>query len=72
MFTNILLPLSLFIIIQIYIFCLDMKITEEIITNDDNKITNYFKLMKSKGDVTILMILLITFYSFFGKIFTIF
>ena len=36
MFTSILLPLSLFIIIQIYIFSLNIELTEEIITNDNN------------------------------------
>jgi len=72
MFTNILLPLSLFIIIQIYIFSLNIELTEKIITDDNNKLTNYMKLMTNHSDITVLMIILITFYSIFGKIFMLF
>lgn len=72
MFTNILLPLSLFIIIQIYIFSLNIELTEKIITNDNNKLTNYIKLMTTQSDITVLMLILIIFYSIFGKIFILF
>ena len=72
MFTKILLPFSLFIIIQIYICCLDIKKTEKIIANDDNKIQNYIELMKTHSDISVLMIILITVYFFFGGLLSLF
>ena len=72
MFTKILLPLSLFIIIQIYICCLDIKKTEKIIANDDNKIENYIELMKTHSDISVLMIILITVYFLFGGLLSLF
>ena len=72
MFTKILLPISLFIIIQIYICSLDVKTTEEIIANNDNKLDNYIKLMKNKSEITILMIILIIIYSTFGGLLSLF
>ena len=71
MFTKILLPFSLFIIIHVYIFCLDIKKTELILTDDSNKLQNYISLMKDKSDITILMIILIIIYSTFGGLLTI-
>jgi len=72
MFTKILLPISLFIIIQIYICSLDVKTTEEIIANNDNKLDNYIKLMKNKSEITILMVILIIIYSTFGGLLSLF
>lgn len=72
MFTSILLPVSLFIIIQIYIFTLDIPKTEKIFTEDDKRITNYIELMKNKSDITILMIILIVIYWFLGGILSLF
>tara|TARA_B100001248_G_C27391854_1_gene462870 strand:+ start:2977 stop:3195 length:219 start_codon:yes stop_codon:yes gene_type:complete len=72
MFTKILLPFSLFIIIQIYICCLDIKKTEKIIANDDNKIQNYIELMKTHSDISVLMIILITVYFLFGGLLSLF
>ena len=72
MFTSILLPISLFIIIQTYIFTLDMSKTEKIFTEDDKRISNYIELMKGKSDVSILMIILIIIYWFMGGILSIF
>ena len=72
MFTSILLPVSLFIIIQIYIFTLDISTTEKILTEDNKRISNYIQLMKDKSDVSILMIILIIIYWFFGGILSLF
>mgnify|MGYP007072218497 CR=1 FL=1 len=72
MFTSILLPISLFIIIQTYIFTLDIPQTEKILTEDDKRITNYIQLMKNKSDVSILMIILIMIYWFMGGILSLF
>ena len=72
MLSSILLPLSLFIIIQLYIFSLNMELTEKIIADDNNKISNYTSLMLKHSDITVLMIILITFYSLFGKLFILF
>lgn len=72
MFTSILLPVSLFIIIQIYIFTLDISKTEKILIEDNKRISNYIQLMKDKSDVSILMIILIIIYWFFGGILSLF
>jgi len=72
MFTKILLPISLVLIIHIYIFCLDLKKSEEIIANNDNKISNYLALMKDKSDITILMIILVIIYATFGGLLSLF
>ena len=72
MFTKILLPISLILIIHIYIFCLDLKKSEEIIANNDNKISNYLSLMKDKSDLTILMIILVIIYATFGGLLSLF
>ena len=72
MFTSILLPISLFIIIQTYIFTLDIPQTEKILTEDNTRITNYIQLMKNKSDVSILMIILIMIYWFMGGILSLF
>lgn len=72
MFTKILLPISLIIIIHIYIFCLDVTKSEKIIANDNNKISNYLSLMKDKSDITILMIILVIIYATFGGILSFF
>jgi len=72
MLSNILLPLSLFIIIQLYIFSLNIELTEKIIADDNNKISNYTSLMLKHSDITVLMIILITFYSLFGRLFILF
>jgi hypothetical protein len=72
MFSKILLPISLFIIIHIYIFSLDYQKTEEIFNNDNDKLTNYIFLMKEKSEITILMIILIIIYSIFGGILSLF
>ena len=72
MFTSILLPLSLFVIIQIYIFTLDISKTEKILTEDNNRVSNYIQLMKDKSDVSILMIILMIIYWFFGGILSLF
>ena len=71
MFTKILLPFSLFIISHVYIFCLVIKKTELILTDDSNKLQNYLSLMKDKSDITILMIILVIIYSTFGGLLTI-
>ena len=72
MFRSILLPTSLFIIIQTYIFTLDIPQTEKILTEDNIRITNYIQLMKNKSDVSILMIILIMIYWFMGGILSLF
>lgn len=72
MLSSILLPLSLFIIIQLYIFSLNIELTEKIIADDNNKISNYTSLMLKHSDITVLMIILITFYSLFGRLFILF
>ena len=72
MFSSILLPISLFIIIQTYILTLDIPLTEKILTEDDNRISNYILLMKNKSDVSILMIILIIIYWFMGGILSLF
>lgn len=66
MFTKILLPISLCIIIHIYIFCLEFKQTEQIFSENDNKFTGYIQIMKNKSELTILMIILSIIYSTFG------
>lgn len=71
MFTKILLPISLFIIIHIYIFCLDITKTEEILNKDNSKFINYIEIMNSKSEITLLMIILIIIYSTFGGILSI-
>ena len=72
MFTSILLPISLFVIIQIYIFTLDISKTEKILTEDNNRVSNYIQLMKDKSEISILMVILIIIYWFFGGILSLF
>ena len=71
MFTKILLPISIFIIIHVYLFALNIKESEDIITGNQ-PIKKYWAIMKNNRDVVVLMYILVIIYWMFGGILSLF
>lgn len=71
MFTKILLPISILIIVHVYLFALNMKESEDILIGNQ-PIKKYWTIIKNNRDIVVLMYILVIIFWMFGGILSLF